>query len=143
MPRSMARPGWSPSRADLRLDRKHGERWAAMDGVLDELAIDGFRLEEAVLHHRPSHTLIAADLVHNIGAPSQLWTKVYAGAMGFYDRVGLSRVLRWAAFSDRGAARKSVDEVLTLPFERLVVGHGAPVVHDACDALRDAYAWLR
>jgi len=46
--------------------------------------------------------------------------------MGFYDRVALSRMIRWAAFSDRAAARRSLDELLTRPFDRLIVGHGAP-----------------
>jgi hypothetical protein len=62
--------------------------------------------------------------------------------MGFYDRVALSSVIRWTAFSDRAAGRKSIDALLELPFERIVVGHGAPVVTDARDALRNAYAWL-
>jgi hypothetical protein len=80
--------------------------------------------------------------VHNIGCPPDPWTKVYAGAMGFYDRIALSRMLRWMAFHDRAAARRSVDAVLALPFDRVVVGHGAPIETGAREALAEAYAWL-
>jgi hypothetical protein len=63
--------------------------------------------------------------------------------MGFYDRVALSRVIRWTGFTDRRATRRSVDAVLALPFDRLVVGHGAPLESGGKEALAAAYAWLR
>lgn len=130
-------------RRDLRVDRAHGDGpEPAFAGVVDELHIDGCRLDETVLFYRPARTLVVADLVHNIGRPEGAWTRLYTRAMGFYDRVALSRMLRWAAFSDRAAARKSVDAVLALPFDRLVVGHGAPLAAGAREALAAAYAWL-
>ena len=62
--------------------------------------------------------------------------------MGFYDRVALSRLIRWAAFTDRAAARRSLDEVLAQPFDGLIVGHGTPIATGGRDALAAAYAWL-
>jgi len=112
-------------------------------GFIDELHIAGCRLEETVLFVREARTLIVTDLVHNIGRPDDAWTKLYTRSMGFYDRVALSRVLRWTAFSDRVCARKSLDALLALPFEGLVVGHGTPLAEDGPDALAAAYAWLR
>jgi len=114
----------------------------AFTGVVDELHIDGFRLDETVLVHRPSRTLVVADLVHNVGRPDGAWTRLYTRAMGFYDRVALSRMIRWAGFSDRAAARRSIDAVLAQPFDRLVVGHGTPLDAGAKEALAAAYAWL-
>jgi hypothetical protein len=70
---------------------------------------------------------VITDLVHNIGRPEGAWTKMYTKMMGFYDQVALSRVLRWTAFDDRDAARRSVDQLLEQPFEGLVVGHGLPI----------------
>jgi hypothetical protein len=130
-------------RPDLRIDRAHGTAAEpAFAGVINELHVDGFRLEESVLLHLPSRTLVVADLVHNVGRPTARWTVLYTRAMGFYDRVALSRVLRWTAFSDRGAARRSLDRVLALPCDRIVVGHGAPLVENAREALATAYLWL-
>jgi hypothetical protein len=63
--------------------------------------------------------------------------------MGFYDRVALSSVIRLTAFPDHTAARRSLDAVLALPFDRIVVGHGDPITTNAHDALAGVYAWLR
>jgi hypothetical protein len=136
--------GLEKKRRDLRIDRVHGSvSEPAFAGVIDEVAVEGFRLEETVLFYRPARTLVVADLVHNVGRPEDGWTKFYTRTMGFYDRVALSRVLRLTSFSDRAAARRSIDELLALPFERLVVGHGSPVTEQARDALSAAYRWMR
>ena len=138
-----APPGLQEKRPDLRVDRlQDGEGEPDFDGVIDELPIAGFRLAERALCYRPARTLLVADLVHNVGAPSQPWARFYTRAMGFYDRVALSRMIRWTGFSDRAAARRSVDELLARPFDRLVVGHGAPLEGGAQEALATAYAWL-
>jgi len=130
-------------RSDLRIDRVHGYATEpAFADIIDELHIDGLRLEESVLFYRPSRTLIDADLVHNVGGPQHRWTKFYTRTMGFYDRVALSRTMRWTAFSDRAAARRSIDEVLALPFDGLIVGHGKPLTAGAREALAAAYSWL-
>ncbi len=136
--------GLAKKRPDLRIDRVVGAApEPAFAGVIDEVPIAGFRLEETALVHLGACTAVVADLVHNIGRPEGTWTKLYTQAGGFYDRVALSRVIRWTAFSDRPAARRSVDALLARRFERLVVGHGDPIEADATSALSAAYAWLR
>jgi hypothetical protein len=135
--------GLAKKRGDLRIDRIHNAaREPAFAGVLEELPIDGFRLEESVVVYRPARTLVVADLVHNVGRPQHRWTNFYSRTMGFYDRVALSRMIRWTAFTDRAAARRSVDELLALPFDRLIVGHGAPLAAGGREALAAAYSWL-
>jgi hypothetical protein len=135
--------GLSKKRPDVRTDRVHDSTpEAAFGGAVTELHIDGFRLDECALYHARGKTLVVADLVHNIGRPEDGWTKFYTKTMGFYDRVALSRALRWTAFSDRRAARQSLDSLLAFPFERLVVGHGKPVLAGARNALAAAFEWL-
>jgi len=138
-----APPGLLKKRPDLRIDRVHGAL-AEPDftGVIDELRIDGFLLQETVLFHRPSRTLVVTDLVHNVGRPAHWWTRLYTTLAGFYGRVALSRVLQLSAFSDRTAARRSVDCLLSLPFERVVVGHGAPLTERPREQLEAALAFL-
>ncbi|AKF09850.1 hypothetical protein [Sandaracinus amylolyticus] len=136
-------PGLARKRPELRVGRVHGASGdAAFHDTLDELRIDGFRLEESALVHRPTGTLVVTDLVHNVGRPEDRWTRFYAKTMGFYDRVALSRVIRLAAFSDRSAARRSVDALLARSFDRMVVGHGTPVERGARDALAAACTWM-
>lgn len=135
--------GLSKKRPDLRVARTHcGDVDAAFVGAIEERHIDGFRLEECVLVHRVARTLIVADLIHNVGRPHDAWSKFYTRTMGFYDRVAISRMLRWTAFSDRVAARKSIDQLLAMPFEGVIFGHGAPLARGGKKALEEAFSWL-
>jgi hypothetical protein len=135
--------GLSKKRPDLRIGRIHNEGpEPALAGIIDERRIDGFRLQESVLVYRPAHALVVADLVHNVGRPREPWSKFYTRTMGFYDRVALSRMIRWTAFSDRAAARRSLDGLLALPFDRLIVGHGAPLSVGGKEAVAEAFNWL-
>jgi Domain of unknown function (DUF4336) len=135
--------GLGQKRRDLRIDRVNGSvPEAAFAGVIDEVRIDGFRLDESALLYRPSRTLVVADLLHNVGRPQHRWTEFYTRVMGFYDRAGLSRMIRWTAFPDRTAARRSFNELLALSFDSLIVGHGEPLTHGGREALAMAYAWL-
>jgi hypothetical protein len=139
-----APPGLRKKRPDLRIDRVHGvEPEPAFAGTIDELPIAGFRLQETALFYRPAGVLVVADLVHNVGKPTHPWTRTYARLMGFYDRVGLSRVIRLMGFSDRKAARRSIDDLLACPFDRLIVGHGAPLATGGREAVASVYGWLR
>ena len=88
-------------------------------------------------------TLVVADLVHSIGRPTHAWTATYTRVMGFYDRIALSRMLRWTAFDALQAARRSIDGVLGHDFDRLVVGHGAPLSTGGHDAIATACDWLQ
>lgn len=135
--------GLAKKRPDLRIDRVHAEGPEPGFGSdVIEHVIAGCRLGETALVHRPSRTLVVTDLVANVGRPDGLWTRTYTKLAGFYDEVALSRVLRWTAFSDRGAARRSLDRLLSEPIDRLVVGHGEPLPSGARAALAQAYQWL-
>lgn len=137
-------PGLPKKRPDLPVARSHtDETEAAFASTIDAELVDGFRLREVVMFYRPGRTLVLADLVHNIGRPRSAWTRLYSRSMGFYDKVALSRMIRWTAFSDPRAARRSIDRVLEWKFDRLVVGHGSPVTTAAKDSLATAFEWLR
>ena len=143
-----APPGLTKKHPGLRVDRWHGPGSdpapeLTASGGIEELPVDGFRLRETALFHHPTRTLVVADLLQNIGRPTHGWTTTYARLMGFYDRTALSRFIRWTAFNDRKAARRSVDALLDRAGERLIVGHGEPLVTGGHDALAGAYAWLR
>jgi hypothetical protein len=139
-----APPGLTNKRRDLRIDRVQAQSpEPAFAGVVDELPIEGFRLRETALLYRPAQTLVVADLVHNVGRATHPWTAIYTGLMGFRGQVALSRVIRWTGFDDRSAARRSVDAVLAHAFDRVVVGHGAPLSSGGHEALAAAYGWLK
>jgi len=129
--------GLMKKRKDLRIDRLHATT-ADFDGEIVELPIEGFRLEETVLLFR--RVLVTADLVHNIGEPDHWWTRWYTKAAGFYGRIAVSRVIARTAFTDKRAARRSIDAVLARELDLVLPGHGEPFAGKA--ALKTAYAWL-
>jgi len=143
-----APPGLTKKHPGLRVDRWHGSGSDPAAGLtasagIEELPIEGFQLRETALFHHPTRTLVVADLLQNIGRPTHGWTKTYTRLMGFYDRTALSRFIRWTAFNDRKAARRSVDALVDRAGDRLIVGHGQPLVAGGHDALAGAYDWLR
>ncbi len=129
-------------RPDLRFDRFHGAPEPAFDGLLDEVHIDAFRLSETVVFHRASKTLVVADLVHNM-TPTHGPTRLYTTLAGFNGKVALSGTIKRTAFPDHAATRRSLEAVLALDFERIVVGHGEVITETPKEKLARAYDWLR
>jgi len=135
--------GLRKKRPDLHLDATLGEQpEPAWRDDLEALEIQGTMLEETVLWHKPSGTLVCADLVENFKTADDWWTRLYLQIGGIHGKVGLSRMLR-LAYRDRKKARRDIDQLLGWDFDRIVLAHGEPVDSNGVDALRETYAWLR
>jgi hypothetical protein len=94
-------------------------------------------LDETVLYHRPTQTLLGADLVIRACAKDH-WTWRWAGRItGCYERVRVPPDAR--KIQDKTAAARAVHAMLERPAQRLIVGH-ADVIEAGC---RDhlAQAW--
>jgi hypothetical protein len=98
---------------------------AAWNDELRVLRIDGLpSMQEHVVFHRPSRTLIVADLLFNFGPDLSAWTGflVLCG-VGSRHHPGMSRRFRMA-IKDKGAFKRSVEALTTWDFDRIIVGHG-------------------
>jgi hypothetical protein len=106
-----------------------GERvWG--DAIEAELIGGTPKINEVVLLHRPSGTLVCADLVFHMGPPANLRSRLAFAMMGVGGRAAQSRM--WSFLrKDRAAARASVDRMVSWPIARLVTCHGAPIELDA------------
>ncbi len=129
--------GLASKRPDLALD---GELEGADLG--DDISLYPIRgiplMNEVVLFHAPSRSLVVSDLVfHMHDAPNAMTWFVLRFLAGTLGRLGQSRMVRWST-KDREAYEASVREVLGLGFERLVVGHGDVIDGDAAVALAEA-----
>lgn len=130
-------------RPDLRADAVLGETAEpGWQGDLQPIAIDGYMLNETVFVHPPSGTLICSDLLENFESSDHWYTRTFLKLNGVYGKTGVSKALRFA-YRDRRAARKSIDQVLEHPFERIALAHGSPIQSGGRDALRSGYAWLK
>lgn len=135
--------GLARKRPDLRIDATLGPRaHADWEGALEPLAIEGSMLDETVLVHRPSRTLVSCDLVEQFSSTDHLPSRMYFQAMGIWKKPGLARALR-VVYRDRRAARRSFDALLEHDFERIVLSHGELIEANGREILRDVYAWLR
>ena len=95
-------------------------------------------LDETVLYHRPTQTLLGADVVLCAGAKDH-WSWRWAGRItGCYERVRVPPDVR-KKIPDKTAAARSIQAMLERPAQRLIVGH-ADVIEDGCrDRLANAW----
>ncbi len=87
-------------------------------------------LNEHVFIHKPSKTLILADLVFNFDMRQKLWERMFLKMNDVHGKVGPSRMFR-ACIKDKKAFRESLDHVLAYDFET-----------DSKDILERAYSFL-
>ena len=156
-PRAVA---WGPEgleakRPDLTLDRLlgrkagFGEADAQVEGYAgaaeDEwppefvaLPIEGMpSFREWVLLHRPSRTLLVADLVFHRPRAHNTFTRMFFRLAGTYERFAQSRLFL-SFVRDKDAYRRSIEAVLDQDFDRLVMAHGDVIDAGARDRLAEA-----
>ncbi len=124
----------------LRLDLAPAELAAHLP-ELEVLPLEGVPfLDETVLYHRPTQTLLGADFVMSAGARDH-WTWRWAGRItGCYGRLRLPPDVR-KKIVDRPAAARSIAAILAQPARRLIVAHAEVIEADCRDRL--AEAWRR
>jgi len=115
-----------------------------IDADVDVVAVDGLRvwLDEFVLLHRPSKTLIVADLVVNVGPDLPFPTNAFFALMGARSGPFVPWFYRTVA-RDKRRLRSQLDRITSLDFDRLIVGHGDNVLSNARALFAAAVGRLR
>ena len=138
-------PAGFPLKAEaLAPGRTLGKPPEAWRDQIDVLPLQGAPLsKEFAVLHRPSRTLVVADLVFNLRVPAGGRIPFFLRWISGFKRFpGTSRLVRLSV-RDRAAFRKSVEALFAWDFERVVVGHGDVIEHDAKGVLAQALAWGR
>lgn len=114
---------------------------AEWDTEIKVLPLEGApMLNEHVMLHVPTRTLIVADLIFNFHADERGWDRFFHRYIaGFRRYPGMSRIFR-LCIKDRPAFRASIERVLDLDFDRIIVGHGGMVESDGKAMLQRAMA---
>jgi len=112
---------------------------AAWANELEVLRLEGIpRIQEHVVFHRPSGTLIVGDLLFNFGPETSPWTRfLVLCAVGSKHHPGMSRPFRMV-IRDNAAFQRSMETVMRWEFDRVVVGHGVIIQSDGKRQLSDA-----
>ena len=117
----------------------HDAQFAEQVPELEALPLRGVPfLDETVLYHRPTRTLLGADIVLCAGAKDHWTWRCAARIAGCYDRVRVPPDAR-KKIPDKTAAARSIHAILERPAQRLIVGH-ADVIAEGCRD-RLAQAW--
>lgn len=95
-------------------------------------------VQEWVFLHQASRTLVVTDLVFHVLHPGFV-LGLFQRAFGTYRKLAISRLFT-SARKDRAAYNASLATIAALPFDRLVMAHGEPVLTDARERLAAAIA---
>ena len=116
----------------------------AWQGQIDQLIFQGSRvMQEVVFLHRPSRTLVLADLIENFetGDMHGFWRLAMKMA-GNTDPDGKAPLDMRATFTDREAARASRRVLLDWQPERIIIAHGRWYPENGTAELARAFRWL-
>jgi hypothetical protein len=107
---------------------------------MDQIAIQGApRMNEIVFCHRPSRSLLLTDICFNLQSSPSMLTRTFFRAMGAYERFGPSRLAR-LFMKDKTAVKRSIERILELDFDRVIVSHGEVLETGGRSAMREAFA---
>jgi hypothetical protein len=140
-----APPGLRKKREDIAFDADLGDapdpEWAK---EIDQVLMQGNVITtEVVFFHAKSGTVLFTDLIQQFPASSfSGWRAVVAKLdLMVGPEPSVPRKFR-LAFTNRRAARASLERIFAWPAERVLMAHGTPVERDARILLRRAFGWL-
>jgi hypothetical protein len=139
----LAPAGLREKRPDLRIDVELSDVMdVGQSPAIELLLAHGIpRFEEFVFFHRPSRTLLLADVAFNIHETPSWQTRTYLKLCGIYGKLGSTWVLK-AMTKDKAALRAWRERVLGWDFERVVPCHGQVLERGGKEAMREAFAWV-
>ncbi|ACL55522.1 DUF4336 domain-containing protein [Methylobacterium nodulans] len=143
--RIYAAPGLQEKRKDIAFDDElDGASVPEWSGEIEYVVVRGNAItSEAVFFHRKSGTVIFTDLIQQFPAG---WFSGWRSIVAKWDLMlgpepSVPRKFR-AAFTNRHAARGSLERILAWPSEKVLMAHGTPVIEDSQAFLRRAFRWL-
>lgn len=99
-------------------------------------------LNETVWFHGDTGTLVLTDLLFCFSAANRGLAALVSKALGVRGKLGMSRTMKWAIKSKQDLA-KSVEPLLSLPVQRVIVAHDQIIDEQPVAKLAQAFAWLR
>lgn len=145
--RLYAPPGLRARRPDLAFDDDLVDGggphpWAE---EIDQVHVAGNRIAvEVVFFHRPSRTVLFADLLQQLDPASLRGWRALIARLDLMtgDQPQTPRKFR-LAFTDRKAARAALARIQAWPARRVLMAHAPPVLDDGQALIARAFAWLR
>lgn len=131
-------PGLEKLKPEIKWTHKlTAETWPYNEELL-AIPVGGMpRVREIVFYHRPSKTLITTDFGFNMTDVRGLGPWLITHMFGTYNKFAISRLVTMMV-KDRSEFQRSIDQIMSLDFDTILVGHGGPVKQNAKAELRRA-----
>jgi hypothetical protein len=112
------------------------ETWSDEVGILP---LEGMpKVQEHVVFHRSTRTLIVGDIIFNFGPDTPPLTRfMLRWATGLKHNPGMSRMFRMMV-RDENAFRRSVQQMMRWEFDRVIPGHGRIIEGDGGEQMLHA-----
>lgn len=99
-------------------------------------------INETAWFHPSSGTLLLTDLLFCFSASNQGLSALASKLLGVRGKLGMSRTMK-LMIKDKQALARSVQPLLALPVQRVVVAHDQVIDEQAAQKLGQAFAWLQ
>lgn len=108
----------------------------------EQLAFKGNKLlDEVLFFHKKSRTLVMGDLIQNYTIKKGEPLRNALRKVGGVADGGVPRDIR-LTFTERDQARKSLEQLLSWDFEKVIIGHGPCIENEAKAFVKQAFQWL-
>ncbi len=131
---------WGPRGFEAKLPEFRGTRvfgtdpWPHDDAISFAVIEGAPARNEIVFFHQPSRTIYTADLAFAILEPKGFAAPLALRLMGIYKRFGVPKMWpHWV--KDKAAFQRSIDKVMSWPFERIAMAHGEIIEGNAREKL--------
>ncbi|BAY92113.1 MULTISPECIES: DUF4336 domain-containing protein [unclassified Tolypothrix] len=146
----LAVSGLGSKRPDLQIDKIISNQSISVIDEVEYVLVEGFNtvdingyspLNECVFFHARSQTLIVTDIVFHFDEQFPLRTKLIAKMFGNYKQLRPS-LLEKLATQDKIKVKRSIQQLLTWDFQRIIMAHGSIIEQNAKPQLKAGYEWF-
>jgi hypothetical protein len=140
--RVLAAPGLRAKRPQLPIDAELSDGGHELDPAIDQHLVGGMpALDEIVLLHRPSRSLIVTDLFFFRRECSHWLTRLYLKWGQALGRPAQTKLLKFFV-KDRAALARTRETLVGWDFDQVVLAHGEIIESSGPEAVREALAWV-
>ena len=109
------------------------------DDNIKKFTLTGHRIQETMIFHEPSRTLLTADLLYNYQSEQYPAEKLFFWMIGNYGRPNVAFYHRFSV-TDKSSIQFMIDTVTSWPINRIIMSHGRIVeTTDASTIFADAW----
>jgi hypothetical protein len=137
-------PGLERKRKDLRFDAIIDEALPSeLYAEFDHVVFHAFSpLNEIVMFHRRSRTVLFTDLIFNIPNPQSPYSRFMLRLDGACGQPAVARSFRLVIRMNGARARAELARILSWDFDRVIMAHGDIIEHGGKDAVSAAWRFL-